>query len=195
MARVGVFFGEHGTTEPGVEVQDPYFGGAGPRRKGCVECGECMTGCRHNAKNTLVKNYLFLAERAGAVVVESTTVTRVTPVNGGYRVETEYSGAWLPRLSRRTFTAEHVVFAAGTWGTQSLLHRLKLDGDLPRISDRLGELTRTTPRRSSAPPPACETAIGSISPAESRSPRRSTPTPTRTSNPCATASAPTRWAS
>lgn len=143
MARVGVFFGEHGTTEPGVEVQDPYFGGAGPRRKGCVECGECMTGCRHNAKNTLVKNYLFLAERAGAVVVESTTVTRVTPVDGGYRVETEYSGAWLPRLSRRTFTAEHVVFAAGTWGTQSLLHRLKLDGDLPRISDRLGELTRT----------------------------------------------------
>ena len=143
MARVGVFFGSHGTTEPGVEVPDPYFGGAGPRRRGCTECGECMTGCRHNAKNTLVKNYLFLAERAGAVVVENTTVTRVTPIDGGYRVQTQYSGAWLPRLSRRTFTAEHVVFAGGTWGTQSLLHRLKHDGVLPHISDRLGELTRT----------------------------------------------------
>ncbi|MDO5699340.1 MAG: GMC family oxidoreductase [Dermatophilus congolensis] len=145
LARVGVFFGEHGARgekTPGVEVQDPYFGGAGPRRAGCLECGACMVGCRHNAKNTLVKNYLFLAEQAGAVVIENSTVTRVAPTEAGYRVETEYTGGWLPHPPR-VFTAEHVVFAAGTWGTQKLLHALKSNGSLPHISDRLGELTRT----------------------------------------------------
>ncbi|GAA4222278.1 cholesterol oxidase [Streptosporangium album] len=135
LAPVGVFFGE-----PGVEVDDPYFGGAGPRRRGCVECGECMTGCRHGAKNTLVKNYLHLAEKAGATVHPETTVTSVRPVDGGYEVEVSRTGApW----RRRTLTAEQVIFAAGTYGTQRLLHRLKSDGLLPRLSDRLGALTRT----------------------------------------------------
>ncbi len=135
---VGVFFGE-----PGVEVDDPYFGGAGPKRSGCIQCGECMTGCRHGAKNTLLKNYLFLAERAGAVVHPLTTVTGVRPApGGGYDVDTVRSGGWWSRR-RRTFRAEHVVFAAGTMGTQRLLHRLKADGSLPDLSDRLGELTRT----------------------------------------------------
>ncbi|MEU4404383.1 GMC family oxidoreductase [Streptosporangium sp. NPDC023963] len=135
LAPVGVFFGT-----PGVEVDDPYFGGAGPRRSGCTECGECMTGCRHGAKNTLVKNYLHLAERAGAKVFPETTVTSVVPVDGGYRVETRRTGTpW----RRRALTAEHVVFAAGTYGTQRLLHRLKAAGTLPRLSDRLGTLTRT----------------------------------------------------
>ena len=63
---VGVFFGRGGKQEPGVEVEDPFFGGAGPSRTGCIECGACMTGCRHGAKNTLLKNYLYLAEKAGA---------------------------------------------------------------------------------------------------------------------------------
>lgn len=135
LAPVGVFFGE-----PGVEVDDPYFGGAGPRRRGCVECGECMTGCRHGAKNTLVKNYLHLAERAGAKVHPETTVTSVRPVDGGYEVEVSRTGTpW----RRRTLTAEQVIFAAGTYGTQRLLHRLKADGLLPRLSDQLGALTRT----------------------------------------------------
>ncbi|GAA2892080.1 GMC family oxidoreductase [Streptosporangium fragile] len=134
-APVGVFFGT-----PGEEVDDPYFGGAGPRRRGCTECGECMTGCRHGAKNMLTKNYLHLAERAGARVHPETTVTSVVPVEGGYRVETARTGApW----RRRAFTAEQVVFAAGTYGTQRLLHRLKATGTLPRLSDRLGALTRT----------------------------------------------------
>ena len=74
---VGVFFGE-----PGVEVADPYFGGAGPARTGCIDCGECMTGCRHNAKNTLTKNYLYLAEQAGAEVYPMTTVTSVRAAAG-----------------------------------------------------------------------------------------------------------------
>ena len=144
MAPVGVFFGPDGGKQPGVEVDDPFFGGAGPRRRGCLEVGECMVGCRHGAKNTLVKNYLYLAEEAGAVVHPETTVVRVTPGrHGRYVVEAVRSGAWRSSRTRRVFSADQVVFAAGTWGTQHLLHRLKRDGDLPHISDRLGVLTRT----------------------------------------------------
>jgi cholesterol oxidase len=144
MARVGVFFGRSGRKEPGVEVDDPYFGGAGPRRTGCTEAGECMTGCRHNAKNSLPKNYLYLAERAGAVVQPETTVVRVRPLRQGkYAVDCERTGSWQSRRTRRSFTAEQVIFAAGTFGTQRLLHQMKADGTLPRISDRLGVLTRT----------------------------------------------------
>jgi cholesterol oxidase len=141
---VGVFFGRDGRKEPGVEVDDPYFGGAGPKRRGCLEVGECMTGCRHGAKNTLVKNYLYLAEKAGAVVHAERTVTAVRPLDaGGYAVDTVRTGAWEAAHTRRTFTADQVVLAAGTWGTQQLLHRLKAEGVLPRLSDRLGMLTRT----------------------------------------------------
>ena len=96
---VGVFFGGPGA-EPGEQVADPYFGGAGPDRNACLNCGECMTGCRHNAKNTLVKNYLYLAEQAGAVVHPLTTVTRVRPrAEGGYEISARWTKA---KLSRRT---------------------------------------------------------------------------------------------
>jgi cholesterol oxidase len=141
---VGVFFG--GPGQPGgQEVDDPYFGGVGPDRHTCRNCGECMTGCRHNAKNTLVKNYLYLAEQAGAVVHPLTTVTRVVPLDGGgYRVEARWTKAKLSRRTAvKTFTADHVVFSAAALGTQKLLHKLKGEGDLPRVSDRLGVLTRT----------------------------------------------------
>ena len=135
---VGVYFGEAGRTVP-----DPYFGGAGPDRAGCIECGECMTGCRHGAKNTLVKNYLGLAETAGAEIIPLTTVTDLREAGDGtWDVITERTGAWL-RKGRRTYTASHVVLAAGTWGTQHLLHHLKDTGALPALSDRVGELTRT----------------------------------------------------
>ncbi|MEJ7765765.1 MAG: FAD-dependent oxidoreductase, partial [Acidimicrobiales bacterium] len=135
---VGVFFGD-----PGVEVDDPYFGGVGPARRGCIECGECMTGCRHGAKNTLLKNYLHLAEAAGAVVHPLTTVVSVRPAaGGGYDVGTVRTGG-LIRKRPRTFRTDHVIFAAGALGTQRLLHRQRDEGLLPRISDRLGELTRT----------------------------------------------------
>ncbi|WP_432017570.1 GMC oxidoreductase [Streptomyces hydrogenans] len=149
MAPVGVFFGDGGDADgtakakPGGEVADPFFGGAGPSRKACTECGECMTGCRHGAKNTLNENYLHLAERAGAVVHPMTSVVALTEDSrGGYAVKT------LPTDNRRkgkgrTFTARRVVVAAGTYGTQTLLHRMKDSGLLPRISPRLGELTRT----------------------------------------------------
>jgi cholesterol oxidase len=138
--RVGVFFGRDGEKEPGVEVADPFFGGAGPARKGCIECGACMTGCRHGAKNTLTTNYLALAERGGAAVHPETTVLTVAPrPAGGYAVRTRATRG----RGTREFTAEQVVFAAGTYGTQKLLHRLRDTGVLPQISGRLGELTRT----------------------------------------------------
>jgi cholesterol oxidase len=144
MAPVGVFFGRAGRKEPGVEADDPFFGGAGPSRRGCVETGECMTGCRHNAKNTLVKNYLYLAERAGATVHPETTAVAVRSLgHGGYAVDTVQTGAWRATRTARTFTAGQVVFAAGTWGTQQLLHRMKAQGRLPEISARLGVLSRT----------------------------------------------------
>jgi cholesterol oxidase len=144
MARVGVFFGREGRKEPGVEAGDPFFGGAGPRRRGCLETGECMTGCRHNAKNTLVKNYLYLAERAGATVHPQTTAVAVRPgEHGGYVVDTVRTGAWRAGPGARSLTAGQVVFAAGAWGTQQLLHRMKAAGALPQISARLGVLTRT----------------------------------------------------
>jgi cholesterol oxidase len=152
---VGVFFGGPGDPE-GAEVADPWFGGEGPARRTCLNCGECMTGCRHNAKNTLVKNYLHLAEKNGAVVHPLTTVTRVRPLaGGGYRVDARWTKAKLSRRrATRTFTAEQVVFAAAALGTQKLLHRLRATGDLPRISDRLGTLTRTN----------SESILGAIAP-------------------------------
>ncbi len=136
---VGVFFGEG----PGIESPDPFFGGKGPSRTGCIECGECMTGCRHNAKNTLPKNYLGLAEAAGAKVHPMTTVTAVRPLpGGGYAVDVKRTGAASRKL-RKTLTAEHVVMAAGTFNTQKLLHRMKDDGHLAGLSPMLGKLSRT----------------------------------------------------
>jgi cholesterol oxidase len=135
---VGVFFGE-----PGKTVPDPYFGGVGPERTGCIQCGNCMIGCRFGAKNRLDKTYLYLAERGGCVVHALTTVAAVRPLaGGGYAVDT------VPTTGRRktagqTLTADQVVFAAGALGTQRLLHAMRDDGVLPRISRRLGSLTRT----------------------------------------------------
>lgn len=136
---VGVFFGK-----PGERVADPYFDGAGPARTGCTECGNCMVGCRVGAKNTLVKNYLALAEARGVRIDPLRTVVELRPagVASGWQVVTERSGAWL-RRDRLTVTADQVVLAAGTWGTQKLLHTMQDRGILPGLSPRLGELTRT----------------------------------------------------
>ena len=136
--QVGVFFGK-----PGQTVPDPFFGGVGPARTGCIECGNCMVGCRHNAKNTLTKNYLYLAERNGAKIIPMTTVTAVRQrTDGGFDVDIRKTDRRSKRF-RHTLTAEKVVLAAGTWGTQNLLHRMRDTGQLPRLSARLGELTRT----------------------------------------------------
>jgi cholesterol oxidase len=140
---VGVFFGPEGQKTPGQRVADPYFGGAGPERTGCLECGSCMTGCRYGAKNTLVKNYLGLAEKAGAEVIPLRTVVGFEQrPDGLWRVDTVRTGRWV-RRQKKSYTATHVVVAAGTWGTQKLLFKLRDRGTLPRLSDRLGVLTRT----------------------------------------------------
>ncbi|NEC63122.1 GMC family oxidoreductase [Streptomyces sp. SID9727] len=149
LAPVGVFFGDgqdaDGTAraKPGGTVPDPYFGGAGPARKACTECGECMTGCRHGAKNTLNENYLHLAEKAGAVIHPMTSVVAVTEhPEGGYRVATVPTDR-RKKAKPTALRAREVVVAAGTYGTQTLLHTMKDKGLLPRLSARLGELTRT----------------------------------------------------
>ncbi len=136
LTPVGVFFGEG----RGKDSPDPFFGGVGPTRTGCIECGECMTGCRYNAKNTLPKNYLGLAEAAGAEVFPMTTVTAIEPREaGGYRVLARKTGT-------RTiveFTADQVILAAGAYNTQKLLHKMKDEKVLPNLSPSLGRLSRT----------------------------------------------------
>ena len=135
---VGVWFGE-----PGEPAPDPYFGGEGPDKVGCTQCGACMVGCRVGAKNTLDRNYLYLAEKNGATIHPDTQVTDMEPIpGGGWRVTTERPGAWL-RKRRRTFTAERVVLSAGVLGTVSLLLKLRDSGRLPRLSDRVGKVVRT----------------------------------------------------
>jgi cholesterol oxidase len=140
--RVGVFLGE-----PGETVPDPYFDGEGPERTGCTRCGRCMVGCPVGAKNTLPKNYLWFAERRGAQVIAEREVVDVRPIGApdgseGYEVVTERPGAWL-RKDRCTYTARGVVMAAGALGTNRLLQRCRLNGSLPGLSTRLGELVRT----------------------------------------------------
>jgi cholesterol oxidase len=141
---VGVFFGGEG--EAGKTVPDPFFGGEGPDRTGCSLCGRCMVGCPHGSKNTLVKNYLYLAEKRGAKISPERTVIDIRPLgkgdgSEGYEVESVRSGAWV-RRERRVQRARGVVVSAGPLGTNTLLQRCRL-GSLPRISARLGELVRT----------------------------------------------------
>ena len=134
---VAVFFGE-----PGRRVPDPYFEGKGPERTGCTFCGACMTGCRVGAKNTLDRNYLYLAERLGAQVMPETEVTAVRPrPHGGYVVETRPS---LGRGAARVLSADRVVFAGGVMGTVPLLLRMREDSSgLPKLSPRVGDAVRT----------------------------------------------------
>ena len=138
MAPLGVHFGQG----PGVIERDPYFGGVGPDRHGCQQCGGCMTGCRFNAKNTLPKNYLGLAEKAGAKVFPEHTVEKIAQISDGFwRIDARKSSAWFG--GKRSFTAGQVIVAAGTYNTQKLLHRMKDSGVLPKLSPALGKLSRT----------------------------------------------------
>ncbi len=135
---IGVFLGA-----PGMSVPDPYFGGAGPARAGCTSCGGCMVGCRFNAKNTLDRNYLYLAERAGATVHAEHQVTDIERLpDGRFRITTERPGAWI-RKRRRTFEAGQVILAAGALGTTRLLLQLAARGRLPGLSDRVGHRVLT----------------------------------------------------
>ncbi|MBX3234082.1 MAG: GMC family oxidoreductase [Labilithrix sp.] len=136
-ADVAVYFGE-----PGVTVKDPFFGGEGPDRTGCIMCGGCMVGCRFGAKNTLEQNYLYLAEKRGLTIEPESRVLDVAPLEGGgYALTIESSTGWLKR--RRTLRARGVVVSAGSYGTVNLLMRCKERGSLPRLSSQLGRYLRT----------------------------------------------------
>ena len=148
LAPVGIYFGEG----EGIESSDPYFGGLGPGRTGCTQCGGCMTGCRNNAKNTLVKNYLALAEKLGVEIKPLTTVISIEKYSGDWQVQIKKSGSWLP--FSKTISAKEVVVAAGTYNTQKLLHKMKFQGKLNQLSDSLGKLSRTN----------SEALVGSIMP-------------------------------
>jgi cholesterol oxidase len=138
MAPLGVHFG----SGAGVLEADPYFGGVGPDRHGCQQCGGCMTGCRFNAKNTLPKNYLGLAEKAGVEVFPELTVEKFEELSGGlWKISARKSSAWFG--SKEVFFAKELVLAAGTYNTQKLLHRMRDNGLLPKISQSLGKLSRT----------------------------------------------------
>ncbi len=133
---VGIFFG---TADK--KVPDPYFGGKGPDRTGCTFCGSCMVGCPVGAKNTLDKNYLYLAEGLGVKIMSETMVTGVRPCDGGYEVLTKKSTGF--RHPEKIYKAKGVIFSASVLGTVKLLNKCKQDGMLPNISDELGNYVRT----------------------------------------------------
>jgi cholesterol oxidase len=136
-ADVGVYFGE-----PGVTVKDPFFGGEGPDRTGCIMCGGCMVGCRHGAKNTLDQNYLYLAEKRGVVVQPESRVVDVRPLQGGgYELVIENSIGFFKK--QRTLKARGVILSAGSYGTVNLLMRCKERGSLAKLSPQLGRYLRT----------------------------------------------------
>lgn len=142
--QVGIFFGE-----PEEVVADPYFGGQGPDRSGCIYCGGCMVGCRYNAKNTLEKNYLYFAEKYGAEIRPQSTVVSIRILDrygeSGARYQVLYrpTGA-LTLGDRAAVAAKNVVVSAGVLGTLNLLFNCRdVEGSLPGISAQLGEKVRT----------------------------------------------------
>ncbi len=146
--RNGIYFGESGITKP-----DPFFGGKGPAREGCRLCGECLTGCPHGAKNTLDKNYLYLAQKSGAVILTRRKVINIIPLSeGGYEIR-----ARDPHSGRkyRPLRCKNLVLAGGVLGTLELLFRCRdVTRTLPKISGELGRVVRTN----------SEAIVGSMSP-------------------------------
>jgi cholesterol oxidase len=132
---VGVYFGS-----PGETVADPYFGGVGPERTGCIECGGCMIGCRFGAKNSLDHNYLYLAERNGVDIVAERQVTMLMPRSGGYALELARPGR---RRVTEVVTAGQVVLSGGVLGTLGILTAAQTTGRLSHLSERVGHLVRT----------------------------------------------------
>ena len=140
---VGVFFGEPGQEEQ--TVPDPYFGGMGPERAGCNHCGGCIVGCRYNAKNTLVKNYLYFAEKNGAQVIPEVTVTDIQSFRrSDERYEVVFKSTTQPFAKHQSVHARNVIVAAGALGTMELLFRCRdITKALPKISMKLGDNVRT----------------------------------------------------
>lgn len=135
--NVGVYFGD---TE---QATDPYFNGLGPKRTGCIECAGCMVGCRHGAKNTLDKNYLWFAQKFGSKVFAETLVTKIDYIDGIYHVHTKDSTSWFSR-KRKVFKSKGLVVSGGVLGTMDLLLKQKYQHKtLPKLSATLGHNLRT----------------------------------------------------
>lgn len=138
--NVAVYFGK-----PGVEVRDPYFEGEGPERAGCQFCGKCMTGCPHNAKNTLDKNYLFLAQKKGAEIIAEKIVTAVTCDTSNkdlYSVEFQNSTTFFKK-DKKSLKTKGIIFSGGVLGTVRLLLDMKAKNKLPNLSSQIGNHIRT----------------------------------------------------
>lgn len=153
---LGIYFGEEGETVP-----DPFFAGQGPARTGCRRCGECLVGCRYGAKNSLDKNYLYLAEQLGVEILPERQVTAIRPLDGGTDGPAGYELEMVnPLRGNRPYPplqARQVVVAAGVIGTLKLLfHCRDVAGTLPRLSPQLGEVVRTN----------SEAIVGVLSPDE-----------------------------
>lgn len=138
--KVAIYFGDKGKT-----VDDPYFDGKGPDRTGCTGCGACMTGCRYNAKNTLDKNYLYLAQQLGVDILAENQVTNVVPINNqngsdGYKISFQGATNWFS--INKTITSQGVIFSGGVLGTIPLLLKLK-NTSLPNMSNKVGDDVRT----------------------------------------------------
>jgi len=135
--EVGIYFGD-----PDRETPDPFFDGRGPSRRGCDFQGRCMVGCSGGGKNSLDRNYLYLAEQLGVDIFADTLATDLREsADGGYIVEARRNGS--VRLSRTSWSATGVVVAAGALGTNRLLLGCKERGSLPRLSPQLGKTVRT----------------------------------------------------
>ncbi|MCA9508254.1 MAG: GMC family oxidoreductase, partial [Myxococcales bacterium] len=137
--RVGVFFGEANKT-----VDDPYFNGLGPKRTGCTLCGNCMVGCRVGAKNTLVKNYLYLAERLGVTIIPETLVEKIAHhQDGSYSIHARQGVDFLRLGAKKIFHARGIILSAGVLGSVKLLLEMKHKGYLPKLSSLVGTYVRT----------------------------------------------------
>jgi cholesterol oxidase len=135
--NVGVYFGDNAIEK------DPYFNGLGPARSGCTLCANCMVGCRYNAKNTLDKNYLYFAEKFGAIIFPETRVTKIEFINNEYYIHTEKTAAYFFK-QRKVFKSKGIVVSAGVLGTLNLLLKQRnIHNTLPNLSNKLGENVRT----------------------------------------------------
>jgi cholesterol oxidase len=136
---VAVYFGT-----PGETVPDPYFDGRGPERTGCILCGGCMLGCRYNSKNTLDKNYLYLAQKLGAEILSDHEVINVIPLSNdgdeGYEIFFRSSSGFFKKV--KSLKTKGIVFSGGVLGTVPLLLKLK-DSSLPNLSTTVGYGIRT----------------------------------------------------
>ena len=149
--KVAIFFARDGQI-PGKTVADPYFEGEGPERAPCLHCGACMTGCRHNAKNSLDKNYLYLAQKRGAKILAETLVHDIKPLGAqgeqGYEIHVRRSTDWsMPKFlfqpKTQVIKTRGVVFSAGALGTSKLLLSLKHKNSMPNLSERVGKDIRS----------------------------------------------------